>query len=165
MSHNPYIILELPITATIREVNKQYRKIALKYHPDKNPGNKSASEMFIKMKEAYDLIKSGAYKPNTYKPFKEPSARTHKPKTREPFKEPSARTHKPKTREPFKEPSDRARKWGTYGSSDFYADRTHKPKTLERWASDNAITADNINMDDMFQKPFNESFESWASKL
>ena len=149
MSHNPYIILELPITATIREVNKQYRKIALKYHPDKNPGNKSASEMFIKMKEAYDLIKSGAYKPNTYKPFKEPSARTHKPKTRE----------------PFKEPSDRARKWGTYGSSDFYADRTHKPKTLERWASDNAITADNINMDDMFQKPFNESFESWASKL
>jgi len=75
MSHNPYIILELPITATIRELNKQYKKLALRYHPDKNPGNRLACDMFIKMKEAYDLIKSGAYEPD---PFEEPSYRAHR---------------------------------------------------------------------------------------
>lgn len=39
-----YQILELPKTATADEIKKTYRKLALKFHPDKNPGNPEAAE-------------------------------------------------------------------------------------------------------------------------
>ncbi len=38
------------------EVRKTYRKLALKYHPDQNPGDKRAAEKFLELKDAYDFI-------------------------------------------------------------------------------------------------------------
>lgn len=59
---NPYVILEIPKTATDQEVKKAYRSLARKYHPDKvaHMGDKyveKAKEKFIIVDEAYDSIK------------------------------------------------------------------------------------------------------------
>jgi len=42
-----YEILEVTKTATADEIKKAYRKKAIQYHPDKNPGDKEAEEKFI----------------------------------------------------------------------------------------------------------------------
>ena len=39
--------------ATDDEIKKSYRKLAMKYHPDRNPGDKSAEDQFKKISEAY----------------------------------------------------------------------------------------------------------------
>ena len=51
-----YKILGLTKSATAEEIKKAYRKLAVKYHPDKNPGNKAAEEKFKKVSEAYDVL-------------------------------------------------------------------------------------------------------------
>ena len=51
-----YKILELPIDADLAEIKRQYRKLAKKYHPDLNGGDKSAEESFKKVKEAYETL-------------------------------------------------------------------------------------------------------------
>ena len=43
-------------SASADEIKKAYRKLALKYHPDKNPGDKAAEEKFIEAAEAYDVL-------------------------------------------------------------------------------------------------------------
>lgn len=43
-------------TATADEIKKAYRKLAIQYHPDKNPGNKEAEEKFKEAAEAYDVL-------------------------------------------------------------------------------------------------------------
>jgi molecular chaperone DnaJ len=43
--------------ATQAEIKKAYRKLAMKHHPDRNPGDKSAEEKFKEVQEAYDVIK------------------------------------------------------------------------------------------------------------
>jgi curved DNA-binding protein len=51
-----YKILGVAKTATPEEIKKAYRKLAVKYHPDKNQGNKAAEEKFKEMNEANDVL-------------------------------------------------------------------------------------------------------------
>lgn len=51
-----YEVLGVPRTASDDEIKKAYRKMAIKYHPDKNPGDKEAEEKFKEAAEAYDVL-------------------------------------------------------------------------------------------------------------
>lgn len=51
-----YKILGVDKNATKEEIKKQYRKLAQQYHPDRNPGDKSAEEKFKEINEAYEVL-------------------------------------------------------------------------------------------------------------
>ena len=51
-----YDILGVPRQSGEEEIKKSYRQLALKYHPDRNPGNKEAEEMFKEAAEAYEVL-------------------------------------------------------------------------------------------------------------
>ncbi len=51
-----YAVLGVSRTSTPEELKKAFRKLAMKYHPDKNPGNKSAEDSFKEVNEAYDVL-------------------------------------------------------------------------------------------------------------
>ena len=56
-----YKILGLGITATVDEVKKKFRELALKWHPDRNMKNKTQAEkMFVKINNAYETIMAAA---------------------------------------------------------------------------------------------------------
>lgn len=51
-----YEILGVAKTATVDEIKKAYRKVAMRYHPDRNPGDKEAEEKFKEAAEAYEVL-------------------------------------------------------------------------------------------------------------
>ena len=56
MKEDFYDILGISKNASAAEIKKAYRKKAVKYHPDKNPGDTNAEEMFKKAAEAYEVL-------------------------------------------------------------------------------------------------------------
>src|SRR5215475_8850379 len=54
--HEYYETLGIPKSASDEDIRKAYRKLARKYHPDLNPGDKSAEDRFKNVQEAYDVL-------------------------------------------------------------------------------------------------------------
>ena len=63
-----YETLNLSKSASESEIKKAYRKLAIKYHPDKNPGNKEAEQSFKEAAEAYEIL-SNSQKKQQYDQF------------------------------------------------------------------------------------------------
>lgn len=53
---NYYSILNINNNASEKDIKKAYRVLAIKYHPDKNHGDKALTEKFLEVKEAYDIL-------------------------------------------------------------------------------------------------------------
>ena len=70
MGKDYYAVLGVEKTASTEAIKKAYRKLAIKYHPDKNPGDKAAEERFKEITEAYAVL-SDADKRRQYDQFGE----------------------------------------------------------------------------------------------
>ena len=68
MKKDFYEILSVPKSASADEIKKSYRKVAMQYHPDRNPGDKAAEEKFKEAAEAYEIL-SDADKRSQYDRF------------------------------------------------------------------------------------------------
>src|SRR5712672_721732 len=51
-----YKLLDVARTATEEDIKKAYRKLAMKYHPDRNPDSKGSEDKFKEAKEAYEML-------------------------------------------------------------------------------------------------------------
>ena len=60
-----YEVLGVDKNASEDEIKKAYRKLAIKYHPDKNPDDKNAEEKFKEAAEAYDVLHDPNKRSNT----------------------------------------------------------------------------------------------------
>ena len=63
-----YEVLGVDKSASADDIKKAYRKLAMKYHPDRNPGDKTAEEKFKEVGEAYAVL-SDADKKAKYDQF------------------------------------------------------------------------------------------------
>ena len=64
MGKDYYKILEVERNANIDDIKKSYRKLAMQYHPDKNPGDKESEERFKELSEAYSVLSDDTKRSN-----------------------------------------------------------------------------------------------------
>ena len=57
MNSNPYEVLGIARDASDADIKKAYHKLVMKYHPDRNPGDKSAEDKFKEVNNAFDILK------------------------------------------------------------------------------------------------------------
>jgi len=76
-----YTILGLKQDATADDIKRAYRRMAMKYHPDKNPGDKEAEAMFKLCAEAYEVL-SDIEKRETYDCFEHPKVKVKESATK-----------------------------------------------------------------------------------
>ncbi|XP_065860400.1 dnaJ protein ERDJ3B [Euphorbia lathyris] len=73
---NYYDILQVPKGASDEQIKRAYRKLALKYHPDKNQGNEEASKKFAEISNAYEVL-SDSEKRGIYDRYGEEGIKQH----------------------------------------------------------------------------------------
>src|SRR5437763_379439 len=56
MPRDPYEVLGVSKTASAEEIQKAYRKLSKKYHPDRNPGDKQADASYKEVQSAYEIL-------------------------------------------------------------------------------------------------------------
>ncbi|XP_058008595.1 dnaJ protein ERDJ3B isoform X2 [Hevea brasiliensis] len=71
-----YDILQVPRSASDEQIKRAYRKLALKYHPDKNPGNEEANKRFAEINNAYEVL-SDNQKRDIYNKYGEEGLKQH----------------------------------------------------------------------------------------
>ncbi|KAL4341812.1 hypothetical protein GQ457_08G021700 [Hibiscus cannabinus] len=71
-----YDILQVPKGASDEQIKRAYRKLALKYHPDKNPGNEEANKRFADISNAYEVL-SDSEKRGMYDRYGEEGLKQH----------------------------------------------------------------------------------------
>lgn len=71
-----YDILQVSKGASDDQIKRAYRKLALKYHPDKNPGNEEANKKFAEISNAYEVL-SDNEKRNIYDKYGEEGLKQH----------------------------------------------------------------------------------------
>ncbi|CAH9112637.1 unnamed protein product [Cuscuta europaea] len=71
-----YDILQIPKGASEEQIKRAYRKLALKYHPDKNQGNDDANKKFAEISNAYEVL-SDSEKKNIYDRYGEEGLKQH----------------------------------------------------------------------------------------
>ncbi|MBX9582011.1 MAG: J domain-containing protein [Gemmataceae bacterium] len=64
MPRDPYDVLGVPKSASADEINKAYRKLSKKHHPDRNPGDKQADATYKEVQAAYEVLSDPQKKAN-----------------------------------------------------------------------------------------------------
>merc|ERR1719326_791432 len=75
-SFNPFKILGIEEGSEMSDIKKAYRKLSLKYHPDKNPGDATANDLFIKVAKAYEVLTDDTAREN-YEKYGNPNGPRH----------------------------------------------------------------------------------------
>jgi hypothetical protein len=92
-----YKILEVASTATNDEIKKSYRRLALKYHPDRNQGNKTSEAKFKEVAEAYEVLSDEAERKEYDYDFKKASQTSSNNSSQQKAKAESAKKEEPVT--------------------------------------------------------------------
>lgn len=102
-----YQVIEVPRTADEIQIKKAYRKLALQFHPDKNPGDKSAEEKFKVISNAYAVLSDAQKRADydRYLPKTIHKQTPSQPKTKEDFEKERAKKNDKKHDQSSDEPS------------------------------------------------------------